>query len=193
MANGANSIAELSFASRLWKIAPWVVVVALCGAFAAFSLVQYESAKAKQARELSDVQKILSDLIAVKIGPLAEANQIVEQLQASTDPSTKSLANQLASRMGEVSRRLITLRESLSNLNLADAGIGILGTALAQGANDTQRAVGAWTILIVIITMTAGCFFIVLFSKNKPAVGYAIDALKVFTGFFIGVANTFFK
>jgi ribosomal protein L7/L12 len=193
MANEANSIAELSFTGRIWKIAPWIAVVAICGAFAAFSLAQYESTKAKQSRELSDVQKILSDLIAVKTGPLVEAKEIVEHLKVSTDPSTKSSANQLASKLEEISSKLFNVRDSLSNLNLADAGMGIIGAALANGANDTQRAVGASAILIVIIMMTAGCFFIILFSKNKPAVGYAIDALKVFGGFFIGVANTFFK
>jgi len=193
MANEVNSIAELSFTARIWKIAPWIVIVAICGAFAAFSLAQYESAKAKQARELSDVQNILSDLIGVKTGPLVDAKEIVDRLKASTDPSTQSSANQLANKLGEISTKLLKVRNDLSSLNLADVGMGIIGAALANGANDTQRAVGAWTILIVIITMTAGCFFIILFSKNKPAVGYAIDALKVFGGFFIGVANTFFK
>jgi len=193
MANEANSIAELSFTGRIWKIAPWIVALVLCGAFAAFSLAQYEGAKAKQAREISDIQKILSDLISVKTGPLAEANEIVERLKASADPSTESLVDQLAVKIGVISINLFKVRNSLANLNLADAGMGIVGVALASGANDTQRAVGAWAILIVIITMTAGCFFIILFSKNKPAVGYAIDALKVFGGFFIGVANTFFK
>jgi hypothetical protein len=211
MANEANSIADLSFTGRIQKIAPWIVVFAICGAFAAFSLAQYESAKAHQARELADVQRILGDLIAVKTGPLFEANEIVGRLKANcgtrtydssldvahcADPAAaKASIDQLASNIGEVSSRLIKVRESLSNLNLADAGMGIIGAALAQAndAHDTQRAVGAWAILVVIISMTAGCFGIVLFSRNKPAVGYAIDALKVFGGFFIGVANTFFK
>jgi len=33
----------------------------------------------------------------------------------------------------------------------------------------------------------------VVFSRNKLAIGYAIDALKVFAGFYIGVVNTFLK
>ncbi|WP_407193193.1 hypothetical protein [Bradyrhizobium sp. STM 3566] len=198
MASEANSIAELNFTSRIRKLAPWIVVVAICGAFAAFSVAQYESTKARQARELADVQITLSTLIAVKAGPLVEANEIVGRLRASCERALDQASNcadvdQLVSKMGEISSKLITVRDSLSNLNLADAGMGIIGVALASGASDTQKAVGAWTILVVIISMTAGCFCIVLFSTNKPAVGYAVDALKVFGGFFIGVANTFFK
>jgi hypothetical protein len=48
-------------------------------------------------------------------------------------------------------------------------------------------------ILAAIIAMTVGCFGIVIFSRNKPAVGYAIDALKVFGGFYIGAINAFLK
>lgn len=89
--------------------------------------------------------------------------------------------------------KLTNLRNSLSNLISSDAGAGIIGAAIDDGADNTQHALAGWTAFIVLIIMVAGCFSILLFSNNKAAVEYAIDALKVLSGFLIGIASTYFK
>ncbi len=189
----AETIAELGPRVRIRKIAPWLLLCIVGGSLAAVSVWEYESARAKQVQQVTEIKRVINDLVDAKLGPLVEASQIASNLKASNDPAIKPQGEALSSNLNQLTNQLIHVRESLTALTVANVEIEITGIAWADDGRDPQRTVAVWIILASIMLMTVGCFGIVVFSQNKLAVGYAIDALKVFGGLYIGVVNAFLE
>ena len=86
MVANAETIAELRPGVRFWKIAPWLLLFIVAGSLAAVAVWEYESARAKQVQQVTEIKRAIDDLVDAKLGPLFEASQIATASRPATTP-----------------------------------------------------------------------------------------------------------